>query len=414
MPRFPGPALVASLLLLSALAAAPDVSAQSESGAQSTFIPASIEGAAMGQSGVALFWCDDAVDWANPALLSARRGLRLEMGKTRLVPDLASGVYFRSRRIAIGYGGIGIDIAGKPVEGIGIDRLDYGKSVATDVDGNPIGEFDSFETIRSIGVGVGVVQTVETIGSLFGIRGDPVSRYGDVSLGHATKRILVDLAPAYVQLSGQAARGEVTEKDRGLWVRLTPYDAIGHPGALPGIERSTRLRLDLAYGASQRNYGEDSISYIAGLADPVSEEDRKGWSARVGATVPLQVEQGWRDEGRSWVADLFLPIFAFGITREETRYRVDRSSPYESKITRSGWEVTALNLFSYRRGHIDDPTGLIQDDTRGYGLRLEYAHWIGIRYDHASVPQSKYLKQRVERNGIVAFFDPVEAWKRLH
>ena len=251
--------------------------AQSGGGAQSTSIPASVEAAGMGQSGTALFWLEDATDWANPALLSTRRGIRYAYGKTRLVPDLASGVYFDTRRVTVGGWGVGVDLAGKPASGIGRDRLDYGKSVATDADGNPIGEFTSWELIRSFGVGVAVVQTLESLGALAGLHGNPVSRFADISLGHTRKHVEVNLAPAFVSLNGLAADGRVVEKDRGLLVRLTPYDAIGHPGMAPGLERAVRIRVDGAYGASERNYSGAMISYIDdSQADPVYEEDRKG------------------------------------------------------------------------------------------------------------------------------------------
>ena len=133
---------------------------------------------------------------------------------------------------------------------------------------------------------------------------------------------------------------------------------------------------------------------------------------RVSVSVPESVERGWRARHRWWMADAFLPLFSFGATWESSKYRPDGSAPVSSKVTRSGWEATIANFFTLRRGHIDDPVGTVVGDTWGWGMGLDVAHVAGVRYDRASVPQSKYLKERVVRNGLVVFFDPIETWKR--
>ncbi|MGH7490139.1 MAG: hypothetical protein ACREMY_31710, partial [bacterium] len=127
--------------------------AQSESGAQSTLVDPSIRASGMGRAGVAVFWGDDPNGWVNPALYAYHDGIRYIRGKTQLVPDLATGVFFTSDEFTLGYGGLGLSIAGKPFDWLGGYELNYGKSVATDVDGNVVGEFTSYEKIQSIGLG---------------------------------------------------------------------------------------------------------------------------------------------------------------------------------------------------------------------------------------------------------------------
>jgi hypothetical protein len=69
-------------------------------------------------------------------------------------------------------------------------------------------------------------------------------------------------------------------------------------------------------------------------------------------------------------------------------------------------------LLSLRHGYVDDPTGTIQDDTWGGGVQVRYKKAVGVRYDFASVPQSRFL-DRVDRHGVTVFVDPYVVWSGL-
>lgn len=64
-------------------------------------------------------------------MAQAQSGAQSLLGKTQLVPDLADDVYFTSDLITLGGWGVGLYIAGKPIDGLGGLRLDYGTSVAS-------------------------------------------------------------------------------------------------------------------------------------------------------------------------------------------------------------------------------------------------------------------------------------------
>jgi hypothetical protein len=389
-----------SVLLLFAFIVPSAAFGQSGSGAISTFLDPSIAASGMGRSAVAVFWGDDPDDWANPALLGYHRGVRYTYGRTQLVPTLADDVFFTSDRLVLGIGGIGVSIAGKPVDGLGGYRLDYGLSEATDENGNVIGEFSSFEEVRQIGVGISVFRALENfIGSNGGEPPD-ISRYLDLSIGHAWKDIVVDLAPASVTLDQIAGRGETTEKDRGALLRLTPFGADRK-----GAERLSRVRLDLAGGFSQRNYSDKTISFIdESQSDPIWEERLVGASARLALRLP---------GGKDGVWKILTPEIGLGAAWDQARYYDGNVRVGGATINRTGQEITILGLFSLRHGFVDDESGDVQDDTWGVGAALQYRGMFGARYDWAQVPQASFLDD-VTRNGFSVFIDPYRMWHAAH
>lgn len=375
---------------------------QSESGAQSTFIDPSIESAGMGGASVAAFWWETPDDWANPALLGFQRGIRYSYGNTQLVPDLADDVYFKSHRILLGAWGIGVNVSGKPIDSMGKLRLDYGLSTATDVDGNPIGTFRSFEEIRTFGVGVSLLELASSIAEATGGSRWGVSRWLTVALGHSWKDVVVDLAPDWVTLDGLAGRGEAQEMDRGALVRVTPLDQIEGD---PATERQgLAQRVELAGGFAQINYDDTQISYIdEDQSDPLIEDRRWGFSGRWTLAFPAD---------DSWIWKFASPTMGVGLGWQESKY-YNGDVQVGGTVHRSGQELVVADVLSLRHGYVDDPVGTIQNDTWGIGVGLAYQKAVGVRFDWAQVPQSKYLKQDVDRRGVTAFVDPVRLWKEL-
>jgi hypothetical protein len=352
----------------------------------------------MGSAGVAVFWRETPDDWANPALLGHQRGIRYSYGETQLVPDLADDVYFKTHRILLGGWGLGLNISGKPIDSMGKLRLDYGKSYATDEDGNIIRVFSSYEEIRTLGVGVSLLELASNIAEATG--GSPwgVSRWLMVELGHSWKDIVVDLAPEDVTLDGRAARGEATEKDRGVLVRVTPLDGIGSDGG--GLKH----RIDLAAGFAQLNYDDSGISYIdEDQSDPIVEDRRLGFSARWKLALPA-------GEGLVW--SFVSPSVDVGLAWQQSKF-YDGDVQVGGTINRTGQEVVLADVVSLRHGYVDDEVGTVENDTWGVGASLAYRKAIGARFDWAQVPQSKFLRQDVQRRSITVFVDPLRIWQEL-
>jgi hypothetical protein len=82
-------------------------------------------------------------------------------------------------------------------------------------------------------------------------------------------------------------------------------------------------------------------------------------------------------------------------------------------INRTGQEVVLADVVSLRHGYVDDEVGTVENDTWGVGASLAYRQAIGARFDWAQVPQSKFLRQDVQRRSITVFVDPLRIWQEL-
>jgi hypothetical protein len=296
----------------------------------------------------------------------------------------------------VGACGLGVSIVGKPVDGLGKLKLDYGVSEATDTEGNVVGTFRSFEEVRQVGVGMNVIQFLENVVPARGGERQHLSRYADLSLGHTWKSIVVDLAPASVTLDGLSGRGETREKDRGALLRITPIGAVG-----PFADGSGRVKLDVSGAFSQRNYGDETISFIdTDNADPITEERLVGAATRLSFHLNAP-------SGGIW--DVLSPEVSAGGVWEEARY-YDGGNRAGGTVHRTGQELNLLGLVSLRHGFIDEPGSDIQDDTWGYSVGLQYRGIVGARYDWAEMPQSSRL-QRIHREGFTIHFDPYRLYQ---
>jgi hypothetical protein len=384
--------LLAAILIASlALTSPSPLHAQPLDGAQSTFLDPSIAAAGMGRAGSAVFWGEFPNGWANPALLGYHQGVRYAYGSNQLIPSLAEDLTFKSHEITIGYGGLGISLAGKPIEALGHLRLDYGPSELTDVNGNPIGTYDSYEQIDQFGVGLNVMETFATIQRLTGHEPSTLSRLVDLSIGHTWKTVTIDLAPV---LSSNPGRGEVSQRDFGALLRVTPIDGFPRDASGAGTGLAWRLQVAAAYAA--RNYadtatGSDFVTFV-------DEEQLIGGSARLSARLPVA------DEGGIW--NFVEPTLALGLTVESANYYGGDTKLKGYDITRAGEELALLETLYLRHGDMYYDAGDQTYETFGVGVRLRYKKMIGFTYDWAQVPQGVFFGN-VGRQGVTFFVDPL-------
>jgi hypothetical protein len=383
------------------------------SGAAVLTLDPSVRASGMGRASTAVFWGGDPNDSANPGLLGYHRGVRLTRGKTHLVPDLADDVFLKTEQTTLGLWGVGVSLVGRPFKGLGRVRLDYGESMVTREDGTEIGTFSSYEQLHSFGMGVNVMEFAENTIARRLHSPHPISRYGDVSLGYAMKKADVFLAPGWAMPEGWDAAGSVKTKDAGLVVRLTPINTMDESG-IPVVGSSLAealkplggLRVDFAYGRSTQNLGRQHVAFVnQGQSDPVVRMGKHGWAVRGALGLPPFVQVALKDGRLGFLAGGLAPLIEVGVARD--RSHVEWPDWNEPDIRNRGWEVTVANVFTLRRGHIENKHGDIIDDTSGWGLGFQVGRFGGFRYDSAVVPQARVL-DHVRPAGFTVFVRPLE------
>ena len=218
--------VAAGLLMAAALPSG--VLAQGTSGAQSLNITPGARADAMGRANVALA-NDATANWWNPAALAAVNERIFSLMHTQLVPDLADDVYYE-------YLGYAQHVEGWGGVGVGLIFLTYGKSIATDEQGNERGTFSSYELSPSLSLGTEIAK--------------------GLSAGITLKYVYVSLAPKEFTLDGQAGTGDTFAADLGAL-----YDLPGFP-----------VRL----GVNVQNLGPD-ISFIdEDQSDPIGRNLKIG------------------------------------------------------------------------------------------------------------------------------------------
>jgi len=310
------------LFLLAIAGWAGSASAQAEAGAQSLLIAPGARSDAMGRAHVAV--ADDAnAMWWNTGGMAFAKGSDFTGMYTKLVPDLADDVFFTYAsfvRHVEGWGGLGASIG----------YLSYGKSEATDVDGNFIKEFTSWEGALSVGYGTELAD--------------------NVGIGVGLKVVHVDLAPAEVTQDNKKGAGTTFAADVGMLYKVA---------TLPGL-----TNVPASLGVTVQNLGPD-IAYIdEDQSDPLGRNLKLGF-----AVYPFSNES-------------FRTLVAADVNRS-----LLPASQWRDLIYNIGGELEFNRLIALRIGYINDEVGTIQDATYGLGLMFR-----GVRADYAKVPQSKYLE----------------------
>lgn len=406
--------IVACAVCVAALPPATAVTAQVvHTSAQVLFLDPSIASSGRGRASTAAFWEDGPDHWANPALLAYHRGVRYEWGETELVPDLTDGVFYRTHRVSVGAYGLAVATAGRPYDGLGRQRLDYGESRVTDNSGHVIGSFRSREDVGMLAAAASAGELLAGFAPGVRVADLPVVRFADVAVGYADLTVESDLAPPIDGLGD--GRGRFDTSMWGFFARATPLDPA-HPWVSPRFARVLPLRLDLAFGISDLNGDHDALVFDV---DPVAvaRMQRRGWSTHLSLGLPAAARHALRTGGAGWLGEVIQPLLRWGYAWDRPRMslRDPDTGEVESgpRFEEQGWEVTVLNLVTLRRGRVEDWGGqrFGHGKTEGWGFGLELGTLGGFRYDEATTPQSEGLAD-VHRKGVSVWLDPVAIWRR--
>ncbi len=385
-----------------ALVAVHEASAQGT--ARSLDLDPSVRAAGMALASNAVFWGGTPNHWANPALLAYERGLRYEWGKTQLVPDFADDVFFETKRLTLGGGGLALALAGRPLDRLGGLLVDYGAIELTDPSGNSIGTYHAFEKIRSWSFGVSLAELAENAASLMHQAPPRLARYGDISFGWSRKDVAISLAP------WSAGKASTTAHDVGLLVRVTPVNSIdGHADA------AWPVRMDASYGWSILSYDDAKVIFLdEDRADPVSRHRRSGVAGRFALGLPRGMRRSLEEHRIGWMIPGFTPLASISVAYDHARVSAgDDDSPSSSYVTDGiGFEFTLANVISLRQGWYEDLDGEIDGTTFGWSVGLPLGALAGIRYDRARFPQARGLTD-LQREAWTAWVDPLAVWAAL-
>ena len=364
----------AAALLLAALCGA----ARAQGTGRSMEIDGSPISSGMGGASAAAFWTAEPNYWANPALLGYYHGLRWQYGRTRLVPGLAANVWLTSHRFTLAEFGLGFEAAGRPVRALGGTRLDYGVSESYDQFGNPMLSFDSYEDIKTWGVGLSLGELVRSTAQLAGVELPPIARYFDVAGGFAQKRITMAFAPQF--LHGTASG---TSLDKGLLVRA----GIGTD--VLGLKDVPEIRLDLSYANAVLGYNDESVLFLnEDQAAPLSRTTWRAKGARLAVGMPREFASGIHDRTMRTLVHGLDPLVSLGYAYDNEHVQAG-SEPGGYWVYHRGYEVTLANVLSLRLGHALDPLGEIDGGTWGFGIGIPLGDIAGARYDYARYPQAR-------------------------
>ncbi len=336
-----------------------DASAQTYGGTGILKIKPGARATGMGQAGVAVDQRAHSV-WWNPALLARTQSKDFASTIVKLVPDLADDVYYLNMGFESkveGWGGLAFDVM----------YLSYGKTEATNEEGESHGFFSSYEMVPTLGFGT------RLLGSSDGAA-ESKSLLGNIDVGVSVKYILVDLAPDWAM----AIVGE--DKDGRADAFAVDFGAL-----LDGHLPITSDGMYYSIGACIQNLGSELTYIDADQADPLPRNLKFGFGLELYNTPGMTVTA---------VADFNKSLIEYQ-TKDE--YALETSIGWADMIAlwNYGAEVSIQDRFYGRVGYVDDPDGEITDWTFGIGMDLDVSSigFLGegdklFRFDFSSVPQA--------------------------
>jgi hypothetical protein len=327
-----GAALAITLLMLALAPATRAANIFENAGLPAFQVDPSMRSLAMGGASGAVFWGQGPNYWANPALHGMLEGIRYEQGARGLDSDI------QSRRLSLGYGGVGLATAGPPFSGLA--ELEY--SVLVSLSG--LGDFDLSDRIHSWGIGASVSGLTSAIAGLRGKDAPALTRYVDFAFGynHKTDESLSAAAVDW----GVLARG------------AAPFQ-LGSSGV--------QARVEAAYGYSVQNANDATSN---GSPFPFNRPHRHSVAARFAVDSP----DGLRRRVPAWAASGLDPVVSLGGAWDR-EFISAGDGPFFSDESHLGGELGLANVLFLRLGRDGD------NHNWGYGLGLPLGRMAGFQYD---------------------------------
>jgi Type IX secretion system protein PorV len=349
------------VLAVAALVAEP-ASAQTHGGTGILKIKPGARATGMGQAGVALDQRAHSI-WWNPALLARIESHDISSTMVKLVPDLADDVYYLNigySSVLEGWGGFAFDLM----------YLSYGKTEATNSEGESFGFFSSYEMVPSAGFGT---RLLGPDGSSM----DGIGFFGHLDVGVSVKYVLVDLAPEWaMDIVGEHKDGKADAfaVDAGILMDgVIPFGGGLWPNGMPW-----------SFGLNFQNMGSKLVYIEADQADPLPRNLKAG--------IGLEL---YRSPGLTLTTaiDFNKSLIVYDTASYEMQTKLGWADM--EQLLNMGAEISIQNRFHGRLGYVHDPEGEITSMTFGVGLDLDVSsfRFLGegekmVRFDYSSVPQA--------------------------
>jgi hypothetical protein len=324
-----------------------------------------------------------------------------------LAVGFADDIFIDKKELTFGAYGVGLLFADGPIDHV---YLDLGEQAGTDEEGNPTGTFHSWEKSQSWGLGLSAAEMlrqlkVAEIGGWFDLAGGIVWKDYEDQLGPDDA----------IQDAPRVGDGQASMKDLGWVARVTPLNTLARSAS--AADAKVGFLLEATYGSSKLNDTDEYIVHVdASQADPVPTTYLSGWAVH----AELQSGSRFMASASSLLRASIAPLVAFTYTQQNAVpgyvwdgddyvYERDETGDFDEETW--GYEVSLLNVFHLRRGHVSKPWGDVDGDTEGWGLSLQAGRYGGIRYDEATVPQAQGLPT-VTREGWHFWVDALALFAR--
>jgi hypothetical protein len=291
----------------------------------------SMRSTAMGGASGAVFWGQDPNYWSNPGLLGYYEGVHYDDALVDLGTFMIAGPGFTdefqireiSRRVTLGYGGLGVSLAGRPFDGSGGLSIDFGSLR---------------DEARSWSAGISLAKVAEALH-----RAPALAQHFDLAFGYSHKTLVEGVG----LLDNQGAL-----YDWGLLASAGTDFIIG----------DAQARIEAAYGYSSLNQGDENFS--------ANQHHINSAALHVAAA---RLPEGFLGLP-AWFRTGFDPLLSVG-----GDYDWDFMPWHSEHVETYGGELGLANVLFLRLGSSSPG----RSSAKGFGVGLPFGKFGGARYDQA-------------------------------
>ena len=362
------------VLLLAILMCLNSLFAISNFAALFTMINPSATDVAFGlNSGAANIWNTSPLSvWINPAKLGYHKGFAFGYSDDPYLEDTFSSIYHRSSYISYGWNGIGILLPAPSSKSRWGTVMSYGEQDIFDETGVLIGTFESYDACSKFAVGINTLEFVSNF-----IHNENISSlqyYGDLSVGFNYDIIYSKLAPQGYGETELQPRSPANAHSTGIGL-------IGRISPLEIIQVLVRhLNFDITCGFYWLNPFETEIEYTNDK-DPLPYGTTSAFAGR----IALLNSGLFRDNTLQFLENFSQNFISVYYSQDNTQYGKEEEYHNPGEWG-EGFEITFLDIFSYRKGYYSDPIGEIKGETEGFGINFNYCDLIQLQYNYVEFP----------------------------